>query len=273
MKSMKPYERIEWAYSIPDLNPTQKHVLVNLAFRANSTTWRAWPSLGKIADDLSMSRSSRPTIRKALKALRDRGLIHYQEQRAGLGEDQKSNQYVVAFNVTPWCSEHHPLVLTTPPPGAENTTNGEENGEENGESYTPSSDDEATVAPSLQGADAATAPYQATQAEQADPVSPAWYQSRERQMAIDLIRQCGWYSGADRDEQDRAKYEDVEAHLVGLLEESLGSEEFGMVYDYWTFSKAHMDPLKAATKLNQLISAVKTEHPGGIAYTPQRSTV
>ncbi|GAB3188222.1 hypothetical protein [Nesterenkonia suensis] len=52
MKSTNPYERMEWAYSIPDLSPTQKSVLLNLAFRANSTTRRTWPSLGKIADDV-----------------------------------------------------------------------------------------------------------------------------------------------------------------------------------------------------------------------------
>lgn len=65
-------ETSRWAWTVPDLSPTQKLVLLHLADRANPANL-AWPSIKGISLDTGLGRAS---VTRCLAVLRDRALIY-----------------------------------------------------------------------------------------------------------------------------------------------------------------------------------------------------
>lgn len=74
-----------WAWTVPDLSPTAKLVLLHLADRANEHQ-NAWPTVKGISSDTGMSRAQ---VFRALATLRELGYVH------PLGYGGKTGQAVV----------------------------------------------------------------------------------------------------------------------------------------------------------------------------------
>lgn len=70
-----------WAFdhAPPYLTPTQRHVLVALADHVDDSTSEAWPSIGRLARRTGRGES---TVRRALKAIEDAGIITIDLQAA-----------------------------------------------------------------------------------------------------------------------------------------------------------------------------------------------
>ena len=85
---------LRWGWTVPDLSPTAKLVLLRLCDRANDFPHcYAWPTVKGIAADTGCSRA---TVLRALQALRDRGLI------VPVGYGGKTGQAVVYAVMGRW---------------------------------------------------------------------------------------------------------------------------------------------------------------------------
>lgn len=241
------YKHTPWVLELKGLNHNEKVVLWCLTMHANNRTHRTWVSVGKIAEECGYSPNSRVTVRRALRSLRDKGLITYREQRAGAGEKQSSNTYTVKWASTPGAVSTIPPELTTPGPGAESTTNGAPNEEAiDEEPNTPSSCDDVSDSLDTPSSDDDGA-RKKTPAE-ADPVSPAWYRSPQRHHALDLIQRLGVLKA------NRAPYSDTEQALIEHLNQSFKTDRFSFLLDYGSWATTLTDRHKAAIKLNQVIN-------------------
>lgn len=83
-----------WAWTVPDLPPTTKLVLLQLADRANAYPHHyAWPTVAGVAADTGLSRRQ---VQRALGVLRDKGLI------SPIGYGGKTGQAVVYALMGRW---------------------------------------------------------------------------------------------------------------------------------------------------------------------------
>lgn len=83
-----------WAWTVPDLPPTTKLVLLQLADRANAYPHHyAWPTVAGVATDTGLSRRQ---VQRALGVLRDKGLI------VPIGYGGKTGQAVVYALMGRW---------------------------------------------------------------------------------------------------------------------------------------------------------------------------
>lgn len=81
-----------WAVKQTDLPGPQKFVLVMLADYYNEDWSRAWPSLGRLATDTGYGKS---TVERALRALRDEGLVDVEAWMLNEGAQQLPNRYLL----------------------------------------------------------------------------------------------------------------------------------------------------------------------------------
>jgi|GEM_PF-2981389 len=82
-----------WVLARRDLSKTELRVYGILAARQNSKTGHCYPARQTIADDLGIHIEN---VKKALKSLRDKGLISW-DHRADKSGRQTSNQYQIAY--------------------------------------------------------------------------------------------------------------------------------------------------------------------------------
>ncbi|WIB16276.1 helix-turn-helix domain-containing protein [Curtobacterium sp. MCPF17_050] len=81
-----------WAREQTGLPGPQKFVLVMLGDYYNDEWSRAWPSLGRLADDTGYGKS---TVERALRALREEGLIEVEAWVMNEGAQQMPNRYLL----------------------------------------------------------------------------------------------------------------------------------------------------------------------------------
>lgn len=81
-----------WARKQADLPSSQKFVLLMLGDYFSDEWGRAWPSLGRLAEDTGLNRS---TIERAIKSLRDRGLVVREEWTMNSGVERMNNRYLL----------------------------------------------------------------------------------------------------------------------------------------------------------------------------------
>lgn len=252
-----------WVYEASGLNYNEKHVLGYLTYRANNQTRRTWVSVGTIARECGYSKTSRNTVRNALRGLRDKGLISYEEQQAGQGEKQSSNTYTVHWgSSTPGADSTIPPVPTAPPPDAESTTNRELNKESEQGTYCTSDSDESDqqeklarpilTNPTPAGADDGS--ERSARAAAADPVSPEFYASEDRQILVRNIQDLAETHkahGKDGPEYELV-FETFESNLVTAFNEDDLLDH--LLWDQnWRPTKIHADKYQAAKWLNKFL--------------------
>lgn len=88
-----------WAREQVGLPSPQKFVLVLLGDYYNDDWGRAWPSLGRLAEDTGLNRS---TVERALKSLRERELVISEAWTMNVGAERMSNRYLLP--------KHRPMV-------------------------------------------------------------------------------------------------------------------------------------------------------------------
>lgn len=69
-----------WSWTVRDIRPMDKFVLISLANRAGTESSKAWPSVGRIADDTGICRK---TVLTCLQRLQQSGLIVDTGERKG----------------------------------------------------------------------------------------------------------------------------------------------------------------------------------------------
>lgn len=96
-------------------SPAQRLVLLNLADRARDGTWRAWPSIERIARDTGMAPS---TVRSAIRQLEKRGLVATIPVKGG---KHITNEYVLMVDENPpgigGLGDGNPPGIDSNPPG------------------------------------------------------------------------------------------------------------------------------------------------------------
>lgn len=175
------YIHMPWARDLPGLNVNEKMVLFILTLRAGNATRQTFMSVGLIAREGGFSPSSKNTVRRALNGLRDKGHIDWKGRvREGTSE-QSSNIYTVHWDKVGAESTH--VGADSTQVGAESTTNKELNRSTNKSIDSPSSNDEAHVAPAIPGNRSST-----EKAANADPIGPAFYASEDRGVLINNVQ-------------------------------------------------------------------------------------
>lgn len=258
------YKHTPWVYEACGLTPTEKLVLFALTMPANNQTLQTFVSISTIAKKCGYSPNSRNTVRKALQSLREKGFISYKERARKDGKGQDSNLYTIHYSDPEegGSSQHRGWVSTAPGVGPDSTTNEEPNEEPNEELLFTSDSDESDqqeklARPILTNPTRAAADdglERSARAAAADPVSPEFYISEDRQILIGNIQQLAETHvshGGGGPEYANA-FDTFESNLVtafnedDLLDYLLGDRN-------WMPTKIHADKYQASVWLNKLL--------------------
>lgn len=213
---------------------------------ADNTDRTAFPERETLAADMGVSVA---TIKRCIKELEDYKALSVNRRRNKRTGNFYANHYTLVFN-NPWVTGDSRRGVTDDPVTRSTSLT-------TSTGFTSEQSSEQSVSPSLSKRRKNDASKQNFKAENADPISPTFYHSNDRQILLQNIQSIA-KAQVDHGVGSQLSEDMIDALQVNL-ETAFGSdcidELDGMIHDYaWIPKRTHVEKKRAAIWLNQLLN-------------------